>query len=108
MEISKDLKNRDITELLKKELYFNNAISDCDLSLTKEHKLARGLRNLAVNEDKLKGWTVKSPYHAQLRLKEGLIDWWFTRNKWQYKGKMYYGSLPNWIKALIEKGEVIT
>jgi hypothetical protein len=66
-------------------------------------KNMRAERNLIRNEDKLKGWDVKTEYHAQLKTKEGIVDFWYTRNKWQFKGEMFYGRKPKWLTDLINR-----
>ena len=98
MEITKNTTNAEIA----KELYSDEA-KNYLWSASKDHRDLRGVRNLERNKDKLDGWDIKTDYHARLEVEGAFVDWWYTRNKWLYKGKMYYGNKPGWLTALIER-----
>ena len=45
------------------------------------------------------GWTKHTPYHWSRMLKGGKIDYWPSRKKWQYKGKVRRGDVQAFMKG---------
>ena len=45
------------------------------------------------------GWTEHTPYHWSRKLNGKRLDYWPSRNKWQYEGRIMCGN----VKAFIEK-----
>lgn len=98
LEITKDTTNAEIADALYGEKAKDYLWSICD-----DHRQVRGVRNLERNKSKLDGWDIKTEYHARLEVKGGWVDWWYTRNKWMFQGKMFYGRKPAWLTRLIQE-----
>lgn len=58
----------------------------------------RGKRNLAAaNPD---GWTQHTPYYWSREFKGKRLDYWPSRNKFQYaKGRVMHGDVDKWMEA---------
>lgn len=47
-------------------------------------------------------WTVHTPYHWGRFINGKKLDFWPSRDKWMYNGKVRVGGLADWLKALGE------
>jgi hypothetical protein len=45
-------------------------------------------------------WTKHTPYHWQTTVKGQLLDYWPTRKKWAYQGRVQTGDVEAFIKGL--------
>lgn len=49
-------------------------------------------RKAQLAESDTSGWKECTPWHYQKMIGHNLINWWPSSRRWQYKGKMYYGT----------------
>ena len=67
----------------------------------KERDKERKARNLKDSLEKvyaLGGWTVHTEYHWSCMLNGNRLDYWPSRNKFQYNGKIMCGDVVGFIK----------
>ena len=62
----------------------------------KEADKERRVNNLE-NAD-LSGFTRHDTYHYSCYLQEKRLDYWPSKNKWMWKGKIYHGKVQEFIK----------
>ena len=74
-------------------------------SALKEHKKAkfdadreRFLKEANANNDG--GWTIHTDYHWSRTVSGQRLDYWPSRKKWQYKGRISRGDVQQFIKKL--------
>ena len=61
----------------------------------KEHDKKRRTRNLSNASSE--GWLMHTDYHWSRTLAGSRLDYWPSRNKWQYKGKIMCGNVTDYI-----------
>lgn len=69
-------------------------------------KLKRAKREARLAEADTTGWGQHTEYHFYLYVDGEFrrkVDWWPNANKWQYKGQMYRGGCPKWLKEKIDE-----
>lgn len=67
-----------------------------------ERQLKRHRRLASSNTT---NWDKLTDYHYRRVINGIRIDWWPSANKWQANGKWYLGSLPKWLRALIDEDD---
>lgn len=73
----------------------------------KEAGKERKARNLerAEKQQWLVKWTEHSPWHWSCKLAGKRLDYWPSRNKWQYDGRIMTGNILGFINKRITAGE---
>lgn len=69
---------------------------DWDFSYLKEFHRKRRERNL--NNANPDGWTKHTPYHWSRKLNGERLDYWPSRNKFMYQGKVRTGGVEGFIR----------
>lgn len=64
----------------------------------KEIKQKRGQDKLKKAEKSKRPWKKLTPWHWRIRLQGDPLDYWPTKAKWQWRGKMYVGDVEGFIK----------
>ena len=70
-----------------------------DYKALREHnkrKREGNLSNAIANDDG--GWTKHTTYHWSRTLNGKRLDYWPSRNKFQYEGKISYGGIDGFIR----------
>lgn len=62
----------------------------------KQLKRERGERNLAAADPS--GWTKHMPYHWSREFRGRRLDYWPSRNRFQYAGKVMTGDVVAWMR----------
>ena len=62
----------------------------------REHNKRKREANLAAANDE--GWTKHTTYHWSRTLNGKRLDYWPSRNKFQYEGKIMAGGIEGFIK----------
>ena len=67
-----------------------------DYKVMRQRKKERGRNNLAsANKD---GWKIHSTYHWSREVNGQRLDYWPTKNKFQYDGRIMTGDVIKFIK----------
>jgi hypothetical protein len=67
-----------------------------DFKALKDHMKAKRAANLS--SAKPEGWTVHTDYHWSMTLNGKRLDFWPSRNKFQYDGRIMTGCIAGFIK----------
>ena len=67
----------------------------------REMDAERRSRNLAAADPT--GWTIHTEYHWSRDLGGSRLDYWPSRNKFQWRGKVMTGDVTGFIRNLISK-----
>lgn len=73
---------------------------DSDVALVgramRESRRQRGVRNLAAANPE--GWTRHTEWHWSRSLNGSRLDYWPSRNRWQYGGRVMTGNIDAFIR----------
>ena len=68
----------------------------------RQHDRERKARNLAKADPS--GWTVHTDYHWSRDLNGKRLDYWPSKNKFQYDGRIMCGDINGFIRKRLSKG----
>lgn len=66
----------------------------------REHDKERRQQNLA--EASAEGWLKHTPYHWSRELNGKRLDYWPSRNKFQYEGRIMTGDVDGFIRKRVQ------
>ena len=66
----------------------------------REQDRERKARNLAAADPT--GWTQHTAYHWSRELQGDRLDYWPSRNKWQWRGRIYTGDVRGFVRKRSE------
>ena len=63
----------------------------------REHSRRRRQRNMEAASPE--GWTIHTEYHWSREIRGRRLDYWPSKNKWGFEGKIFQGDVHGFIKA---------